>query len=207
MARNYNNRVLRWVKISALAANLKYGFQSGLDSGKIGLFGQSNVTTGDLQGLVIGANNPKPMEAKRKFAVGWTISFCSYDKVTDLKAQGYQVQAPKTRTRLARSTNLSQTYYVTVNGVKYAWQMPLLGSGGANPAPVGARAAAVGDTDLVFGAQFPKPPRYKFTNESTGDTFNIFGDPSVSEGTAASAGFILSSSGRHTATDLALMLE
>lgn len=206
MARNYNDRKLRWVKPSQQTGTLKYGFQSALASSRASLFGQADVAVTDLQGLVIGANNPKPAKATKKLATGYESSFCDFSKWADLEQQGYNVVAPKKTIRLPRTTSLSTTMYVTINGVKYAWQMPLVVGTVGNLTAVGAKSAAAGATDLVFGASFPKPPRYQYVNTATGDRLNIFGDPSTDEATANTAGWVQTFSGRYSQQDLALLI-
>jgi len=58
----------------------------------------------------------------------------------------------------------------------------------------------------VFGASFPKPPRYQFVNNATGDRLNISGDPSINEATANTAGWVQTFSGRYSESDLSLLL-
>lgn len=175
MPRNTDARSLVWVKVSEVMASLKYGFRSGLESGQRANLGQTAVAATDLQNLVIGANRPKPARASRKRTTGYDGSYCSYDKIALLKQAGWSI-TPGKGPRLARATTLSTPVYVTINGIKYGWQSP------ASNMPVtinsiGVRNVGPTDTDIIYGCEFPKPPRMKQINEQTGDSYSSFADP------------------------------
>lgn len=177
MPRNYSARTLSYVTV-AQGVNIKYGFWSGLKTSLRDNYGQTEIIASTkVEGLVIGANSPKPYRASTKSSSGYESSWCSHDKVAALKKAGYQVLSPKVRS--ASVTKLSKTVYVTINGIKYAWQMPLPPSG-VDLTALGVKDATANDNDLVFGASFPKPPRVSKLIQTTdgGGLFSSFCDPS-----------------------------
>lgn len=206
MPRNTNDRSLVWVKVSAALPDLKYGFQSGMDTGSRSALGQTPVTDALYnQGLVVGANAPKPSRASRKrTGSGYEGSFCSYDVIATLKQAGWSI-TPGKPTRKPRPANgLSKCVYVTMpGGVKYAWYSPI-GQNAPTLGTIGVRDATGSDNDLIFGSEFPKPPRYKKLL-TDGSSFSSFVDPTNVDA-AVSDGWFPSDDGNYAQSDLARYL-
>lgn len=202
MARNTNPRKLVWVKVSEAFPNLKYGFRSGVEESFRGQLGQTVVAAADLQNLVVGANRPKPARASKKRATGYEGSFCSYDQIATLKQNGFSI-TPGKGPRLAKATTLSKPVYVTVNGIKYGWMSPV-STMPVTVGSIGVKDVGGTDTDILYGCEFPKPPRMKFINDTTGDSFSSFADPSNVD--QAPAGWTLAHVGSYRAEDLARYL-
>lgn len=178
MARNTKERALVSVSVAAIP-NLKYGFNSGADAGDRGILGQTLVDpAAGLAGLVIGANNIKPAKATKLKATGSESSFCSHTAITALKAAGWTVTRGKLKTRT--SSKRSIIYYVTINGINYAWPSAKT-TLTVDIKSLGIKAAKPSDTDLVFGASFPKPGRASFRTDD-GHTYSTFYDPSATPG-------------------------
>jgi hypothetical protein len=178
MARNVKERALVFVTVAAIPT-LKYGFNSGADTGDRGILGQTVINPADpLTGLVIGANNVKPPKATKLKATGSESSFCSHTAITALKAAGWTIARGKLRTKTA--SRLSLLYYVTINGINYGWS-----STRAAKTPdiksLGLKVPKATDTDIIYGASFPKPGRASFRTDD-GHTFSTFYDPSATPG-------------------------
>lgn len=176
MARNYNERVL--VAVNLLQTfPLKYGFNSGLRESLRDNFGQGVI---DLLAppplFVLGANRPKPYRATKRLTTGYESSWCSWDKVPTLKSDGYRIQRPKFRS--PNKTKLTAPVYVTIRGIKYAWPLSSSGlgiAGSPDTSSLGLQNATADDTDLVWGASFPKPP--KASTQTANGTYSTFVDP------------------------------
>lgn len=202
MARNYGERTLVWVTVpGADYTDLKYGFRSGLRDSLRNNLGQVAVTASDLQNLVIGANFPKPSRATKRFATGNESSYVSVASIPAAKNDGWKVQRP--RANAPSDSNLSDTVYVTINGIKYAWNMPLnTVAGEANHTDGGVTAASASESGLVFGAEFPKPPR--ITKQHSTGTLSVFCDPSRLDNIPE--GWAKTGRGNYTASDLSTYL-
>jgi hypothetical protein len=176
MARNTKERLLVSVSVAAIPT-LKYGFNSGADGADRGILGQTPVDpAGSLIGLVIGANNIKPSKATKVKATGSESSFCSHTAVSALKAAGWTVTRGKLKTRA--SSKRSDVLYVTINGINYAWSSAK-STLKFDSKSLGVKTAKVTDTDLIFGASFPKPGRASIRTDD-GHIFSTFYDPSAS---------------------------
>lgn len=181
MAKNTGPRTLVYVQLGAATGSLKYAFQSGLRDGLRNDFGQVLITqTTAVNKLALGVNAPKPARANKLIATGYEASFCADNRRASLKQQGYRMIRPKFRA--GGESNLSDTVYVTINGIKYTWQIPKI-TGQPGLAAVGAfghQKAGASDKDLVFGASFPKPAIAGATSSQTGFpvSFKTFVDPS-----------------------------
>lgn len=180
MAR-YDNRILVHVKPIA-TGTIRYGFQTSIEDRYRTELGHVLIREGDAypQGLVIGANAPKPPRASKKVASGTKSSYCSFDRIRAARAAGWQIG--RTRSRTARRTARSAVYYLTVRGVKYAWNLPTSTATRMSNAlsQLGIRQATANDVDLVYGSSFPKPPRVS-VEVGSGDSINIYStfcDPS-----------------------------
>jgi hypothetical protein len=177
MPRNYSARELVYVKPSAAFSNLAYGFNTGLADGKRADFGQVAVNLAALPAVfVVGANSPKPARVTVDAPMGTYTSFADYTKIATLKADGGRVKRGKSRAGSASAS--SKVVYVTIRGVKYAWNF--VAASGVDTAELGLIDADASNTDLVFGASFPKPARYK--KKVAQGYFSSFVDPTAESG-------------------------
>jgi hypothetical protein len=179
MVRNYKERALVWVTPATALANVKYGFNSGADAGDRAILGQTAVSSADLVGLVIGANNIKPGKATKNKATGSESSFYSIGAASGLKAAGWKLSRPKLRTY--RKTSKSNLFFVTINGIKYGWRSAKTGLASSfTPGELGITAVDAGDIDIIYGCSFPKPP-HASTIGVDGNTISTFIDPSKAD--------------------------
>ena len=193
MAREYGSGTWRWVSLVIGSTTLKYVFDSKLKDSLKSEFGQTDVTAQfNVTNAVLSPNKPKPARASKRLVDGYEGSFCSSDKVKELKADGYTI----TRAKLAtfNQTNLSRVLYVTLNGVKYAWRRPRNTGGQVDLNAIGAEDAT-DQTDLVFGADFPKPTQAVLEIAGQGTYRSFVDNTKVDGGTldaaASSAGWAL----------------
>ncbi|NJO58889.1 MAG: hypothetical protein HC836_11250 [Richelia sp. RM2_1_2] len=188
MPRNYRSRDLVAVAIKVGASTINYGFKTGLPTGDRAAFGQTAVTTSLPAKFVFGANAPKPARASKRTATGYNSSYAADDKLTSLRTAGWRTTRKKTRG--ITSGGLSRTVYVTIGGINYAWNLPSAASEPTSLTQVGVKNATATDLDLIFGAEFPKPPRYSIAvgTGETGGTYSTYIDPSK-ETEAATAGW------------------
>lgn len=176
-------------------ATWKYGFNTTTKEAEQTALGQTDaIVNGDyIAGLVIGVNRPKPPRATRKGSATDTGStYCGADAIATAKAAGWRVKVPLRRG--GRSGAKSKTVYVTVGEIdadgqpvgpqfKYAWPMPLFLYNriiAADRTALGIEDATASDTDLIFGADYPKPPRASFIATPTSgasNTLTTFVDP------------------------------
>lgn len=171
-----------YVTVGIAGTPLKYGFNSRLRDALRNDFGQVEITgTTSIQNLIIGANIPKPSRASKRFVTGYDSSYCDPSKIKSLRDDRYRITPGRGLGAGSAGTGLSKTFYVTINGIKYAWNsaVPSADQTGVNSSQVSANLAS-GDTDLVFGANFPKPPRLQIAvGESKDHVFSSFADPSA----------------------------
>ena len=163
MPRNYNNGRLVVVTIAGFP-NLRYGFNTRVRESTSTTLGHVSITPGglaDVNGIVLGANSPKPPRASKRLANGYEGSFADKSKIAELKGDGWRITRGKTRK--GSSSARSKTVYITINGINYAWNRPeaatmpdLSQTGHEEPDS---------NTPLVFGARFPKPPRMKLERD------------------------------------------
>jgi hypothetical protein len=168
-----------------------------MDNGLIYVF-ETNVDTVERTGLghvtlpaivpalaFKGGNSPKPRRARRRTADGWNSSFCAATPatvVTALKTAGWQVgKIPKRRGIITGTTARATTVYVTVRGIKYAWNMTVESLNTMTQATATAlgieRATAADIPTLVWGASIPKPAKVQFFNTAgpgNGDFLTTF---------------------------------
>lgn len=135
-------------------ATIKYGFKTNVRGAERVALGHT-VAVGNEAQLVIGANSPKPGRASK----GGTNSYYDVAQRNALKAAKWVLTPGKRRRAL--TTARTKPVYVTIDGVKYAWNQPT-----QTHTAIAGEAAALGVVDatramddLVFGASFPKPPR------------------------------------------------
>ncbi len=172
------------------SATILYGFKTNVRQSTSTECGHIAVDPDNLpNNLVFGANAPKPGRATRQTTTGSESSFYDISKYGALKQNGYSLSRPSYRLR--SSGRRSYTTYVTIGanesgagGVKYAWNMPksLYDQIEGELTALGIRVADGSETDLVFGASSPKPPKAsKVILEGTGSkTLSTFYDPSKS---------------------------
>ncbi|MEK0193265.1 hypothetical protein [Microcoleus anatoxicus] len=131
-----------------------------------------------------GGNSPKPRRARRLTADGWNSSFITSVAATIVTAKtaGYQVSnQPKKRGLIPASGSRATTVYVTVRGIKYAWNMPnetITTITQATLTALGVNIATASDVNtLVWGASLPQPAKAQFFNVAGpggGDVLSTF---------------------------------
>ncbi len=148
-----------------------YGFKTNVPAAIGTSCGHTAVPANAPANLVFGANSPKPGRAKTSAAGGGSRS-SFYDKgvYATLAADGdWTLTFPRRRRGGGNSLN-SVAVWVRVGPdgdaatmIKYAWNIPsllLTKIGAANAAAMGIREVTDND-DVVWGADFPKPPKAK----------------------------------------------
>jgi hypothetical protein len=116
-------------------------------------------------GVVLGSSYPKPPRASKREVTRSTTSFISHDAITAAKLDNWKIRRFRRSPSLKLGTNsneLVRTVYVTVKGIKYAWNIPkvTLAKIDASLSDLGIQLATESDAgDLCFGANYPKPPR------------------------------------------------
>jgi hypothetical protein len=175
MARNYNDPT--WVYVE-LASGILYVFPSRLKDSLRDNLGQILTSTlTSINKVVVGSQSPKPNRAVKAFPTGTESSFCAHSKIPTLKADDWEIRRSKTR-NFALTTQNATAYKVTVNGLNYAWQSANLPAGVSFPPnyPDPREPVDANDTNLVWGADFPKPPT--FSIKTGGNRISSFLDPS-----------------------------
>lgn len=198
MPRNYEDSRLVYVTIAEFT-NLKYTFKTRVKTTTSTDLGHTTVGVAQIstaQGYVIGANSPKPPRASKSTETGIEGSFVDKDKIASAKAAGYSIQRGKRRT--PRKTKFTVVKYVDINGIKYAWNSPTA-QGAPSLDALGATDATDND-QVVFGADFPKPPRVKI-GIGDNNSYSSFVDPNKFDD-AIAAGWAPAGNGRYKAADL-----
>lgn len=162
-------------------SGINYGFLTNVNQERRGVLGHTAVDRAALPpAIVFGANAPKPGRASRKFADGHASSFYDIAQVSALRTAGWSLTKPFIRR--TRASDLASTRYVTIQGVKYAWQLNETTATriGGDAAALGLQVPTQNDRDLVFGASYPKPPRAVRVSDTGGsqDTVSTYVDPS-----------------------------
>jgi hypothetical protein len=156
--------------VSVLLGNgLVYVFSTNVDAPARTVLGHTAIT-GIVPALAFqGGDSPKPRRAKRLTADGWNSSFISETPavIAAAKAAGYQVsRAGKRRGRVPTSGSRATTVYVTIRGIKYAWNLAnesLATITQATLTTLGINIATAADENtLVWGASIPKPATVTF---------------------------------------------
>ena len=200
MARNTNDTRLVEVKIAGFP-NLRYVFRTRIKEANSTTLGHVDINAqgvNDVKGIVIGANSPKPPRASKRFDKGYEGSYVDKDKIEDVRKDGWRIKRGKNQR--GGKSQFAQLKYITINGIKYAWYSP-----NSDDAPdlsqTGINDATPKDSDLVFGAEFPKPPRLK-KELADGSTYSTFIDPKKYEDLLDQADWSRSGDGNYTAKDL-----
>lgn len=157
-------------------SSVRYGFLTNIDQADGSTLGHVSAVDSNQQGLVFGANAPKPARASRKRATGTTSSFIDWNAIAAARTAGWSIG--KASIRRGGTTAKTRVVMVTFRGISYAWNMPNdtyanIGSGDLQT--LGVRETNTGDTDLVFGADSPKPPKAIF--DAGENTYSTFYDP------------------------------
>lgn len=196
MARNYNKPRLVSVQIEGFGS-LKYGFPTRVKDATSTDLGHTKIDGTGVQNLVIGANNPKPPRASKRTEQGIESSFIDKGKIKEAKGNGYRIS--RGRFRPARNTKFTEVKYVLINKVKYAWNAPKTDNEPSELTSTGVEEPGENDTDLVFGAQFPKPPRGSI--EVTDGRYSTFINPDKLDD-AVGAGWVPTSNGDYKVAQL-----
>lgn len=167
-------------------AGLHYAFKTSIKESESTALGHTALTANSpLAGVIYRANAPKPPKATKRLADGSTsTSFIDDGAYISAAAAGWQLIPSKRSGGRRRKTRRTTVVYVTVNGVKYAWNIrdTLLAKAQSSLSALGVKVATK-DTDCVFGAAFPQPPKVKiFTTQGAEEiTFQTYFDPSNEE--------------------------
>ena len=161
--------------------SLNYGFLTNVDPSVGSALGHTDIGAAIPPATVFGANAPRPAKATRRFADGVKTSYIDVGSITSARAAGWSVG--RARVRRGGQSALAIVVYVSVQGIKYAWHMPLrlYNRIQADLPALGISVGTPSDTDLVFGASFPKPPRANKVELGTDgeDSLSTFVDPTV----------------------------
>lgn len=194
-ANPYKARNLVAVKVTS-NLNFMYGFHTNAESDDQTTLGHvpAQVNGSYINGLVLGANQPKPARlSKYRTGGGYKSSFCDINNIDTARAANWKLVSLPTIAVGANGLN-SKCVYVKISTadvdgnvsseIKYAWMMPdFLYSRivAGDLSALGIRDG-VGVDDLVFGARHPKPRRAVFTaidNEGYVGTRSTFIDDSA----------------------------
>lgn len=179
MATNvYQSR--RRVYVEPFPGNIKYGFLTNVAAAVGTSCGHTAVPADPPVGLCFGANQPKPGKASKRRVNGTDSTFYDHSRYGALRTDGWSLTLPRRR-RGSNGAN-SRSVYVTIQGVKYAWKMPIhtYTSVGAARGDLGIQDATENDTDLVWGASSPKPDKVSrvVVGADNVDVISTFVDPS-----------------------------
>lgn len=169
MARRRGKQIAVYVNLGSL----KYGFKTQQEVHNSYKNELGQITYQGAAGVVFGANAPKPARATKEFAQGAISSFCSSNKIDDLKNNNWTVTS-KGSIRGIKTAGKTRTVYIDMpGGWKYAWNITAAEADLA--AELGFKLATGADArSLVWGVQTPKPPRAsKRENGSTTSTFML----------------------------------
>jgi len=192
----YKTRDLRYVPVKQVAGGtvgdtVKYAFVSNIPDKYLTILGHIPITqalaSAPIVGLVLGCSYPKPGRAGKKLDGRYVSSFFDQTKKLALKKDGWRLARTKARTQYRNPNSprsLVQTAFVTINSVNYAWNPPKVTIQNVTEATMtalGVRLTVTNIADLVFGANFPKPPRFSKTLVEGDDVkvISSFYDPSV----------------------------
>jgi hypothetical protein len=201
MPRNYDDGRLVSVKILGFS-NLEYVFRTRVKQGTSTDLGHKNINIqqrSSANGVVVGAQSPKPPRATKRTETGIESSFVDSGSISSARNKGYTIRKGKIRT--PRNTQFTKIRYVNINGISYAWNAP---TGGNVSLPAGV-TEGIPTGNVVFGADFPKPPKVQkpFGDEESDSagTFSTFIDPDQID-SAIQNGWIPSEDGVYTIEDL-----
>lgn len=177
----YDNKVLVSVPLDN---NLIYVFATNVDSVARTTLGHTPVPATTPALAFQGGNSPKPRRARILTADGWNSSFIAATPavIAAAKAAGWQVQkSTKRRGLVPTSGTRATTVYVTVRGIKYAWNIPnetIATITQATLTALGVEIATAADLPtLVWGASTPVPAKATFFSAAGpggGDNLSTF---------------------------------
>lgn len=177
----YNTRDLVSVPLSN---GLVYVFATNVDTDARTILGHTTVPAVVPALAFQGGNSPKPKRARKLTADGWNSSFISSTPsvVTAAKTGGWQISNPtKQRGLVPTSGARATTVYVTVRGIKYAWNLPNETRDTITQAVLTALGVEIATTadlpTLVWGATLPRPAKAQFFNPlgpAGGDVLSTF---------------------------------
>lgn len=168
---------------------LKYAFYTNIPDSARTKLGITTVALGTALPVncVLGPSFPKPAKASKRFTDRSTSSFVSESAIAAARLDGWRVIRSRRlpRIHLGQNANdLVRTVYVTIKGIKYAWNIPTVSLGKIGEdgtLSLGIKYAVADDvSELCFGANYPKPPRASKTFGTTADdlsTVQTFYDP------------------------------
>lgn len=169
-----------------LPNGLNYVFQTNVDAVARTALGHTALPTPVPALSFSGGNSPKPRKARILTADGWNSSFMAETPalIATLKTGGWQIQRPsKTQGIITGSAARAVTVYVTVRGIKYAWNMASETRAALTDATLTALGINVATTadipTLVWGASLPRPAKVEFKRTTaplggTSDTLSTF---------------------------------
>lgn len=140
--------------------DIKYGFGTNIDEADSNTLGHVAVPGDYPDNFVLRANAPKPPRATRLRTTGTTTSFIDPARAGEIRTLGWNISGRR-RIRAGGGNGLHSTpVYVNIGGIKYAWNMPndTYQAIAGDRTGLGIQDAQPSDTDLVWGASFPKPP-------------------------------------------------
>lgn len=158
-----------------------YGFATSLDATDRTALGHTAIGNGD--GVVFGANSPKPARVRKLRDTGRSVSSYISANIRNTGIPTGWKLTKRAKARVSRGGRLSKAVYVEISvgttNVKYAWNMPnsLYTALGADRGTLGINDASneTDPYDLVWGCT-PKPPRaYKVGTD--GSVLSTFADP------------------------------
>ncbi|MEG4915746.1 hypothetical protein [Microcoleus sp. B7-D4] len=177
----YDNRTLVSVPLSN---GLIYVFPTNVDTVARTALGHTVVPATVPASAFQGGDSPKPRRARILTADGWNSSFVASTPATiaAAKTAGYQISKHEKRQgRVPTSGSRATTVYVTVRGIKYAWNIPnetITTITQATLTALGIEIATAADeATLVWGASIPKPAKATFfsaAGPSGGDNLSTF---------------------------------
>lgn len=184
MPRNTGQRTLVYVSTALSSGNtsvpIKYVFRSGLPSTLRSDFGQTLVgATFKVDGAVFASNNFKPARANlfRGASIGYDGSFCSDNKVKELKDQGASIRRKRFQPYAISGKAGSNLYYATINGLKIGYRVNAATLPTGFAAQTGLTLATSSDV-IVMGAQFPLLGEAIYSDPSTGKAQSFACSPS-----------------------------
>lgn len=137
---------------------IKYGFQASRRSRQHrGTLGHTAFT--GQEGVIFGANSPKPNRASLVDDSGASISsFIDPSKEEGAKKAGWTVTRSSKIRGVGESPRTVAVFVEMPGGWNYAWRMGKTDFGDY-AAILGIQKATGGTNNLVWGAQTPKPPK------------------------------------------------
>lgn len=193
----YKSKELCTVKIKTVGADgdgqggtdFVYAFYTNIPTASRTKLGITTIAAGTAlpTGSVLACSYPKPARATKRFTDRSTSSFVANSAIPDAKLDNWNIIKSRKLPSLHLGTDtnsLVRTVYVSLKGIKYAWNPPkvtLEKIGDAALTALGIKYATADDiTELCFGATYPKPPKAKKQLGTTADDMAVvqtFYDP------------------------------